>query len=98
MYGSFSQGRSSNADPRGMGECHVSNPSDGNLQAWPLGYTLYPHHHIQHGMVGPDMTDMMPNGQVNIPITPSHVEQPKNESVEYDQSKQPPPHHQLNAQ
>ncbi|KAG4970002.1 hypothetical protein JHK82_035697 [Glycine max] len=98
VYGSFSQGTSSNANPRIMGECHVSNPSDGNLQAWPLGYTLYPHHHIQHGMVGPDMTDMMPNGQVNIPITPSHVEQPKNESVEYDQSKQPPPHHQLNAQ
>ncbi|KAG4958992.1 hypothetical protein JHK87_035625 [Glycine soja] len=98
VYGSFSQGTSSNANPRIMGECHVSNPSDGNLQAWPLGYTLYPHHHIQHGMVGPDMTDMMPNGQVNIPITASHVEQPKNESVEYDQSKQPPHHHQLNAQ
>ncbi|KHN26066.1 Agamous-like MADS-box protein AGL15 [Glycine soja] len=98
VYGSFSQGTSSNANPRIMGECHVSNPSDGNLQAWPLGYTLYPHHHIQHDMVGPDMTDMMPNGQVNIPITASHVEQPKNESVEYDQSKQPPHHHQLNAQ
>ncbi|KAH1213992.1 hypothetical protein AAZX31_14G157600 [Glycine max] len=89
MYGSFSQGRSSNADPRGMGECHVSNPSDGNLQAWPQGYTLYPHH-IQHDMVGPDMPDMMPHAQVNLPITA--LEPPKNnEPVEYDQSKQP--HH-----
>ncbi|KAL2317732.1 hypothetical protein Fmac_031608 [Flemingia macrophylla] len=96
VYGSFSQGTNSNADPRGMGECHVSNPSDGNLQAWPQGYTLYPH--MQHDMVGPDMPDMMPHGQANIPITASHVEPPKNEPVEFDQSKQPHHQHQLNAQ
>ncbi|XP_027368377.1 agamous-like MADS-box protein AGL104 [Abrus precatorius] len=95
VYGSFSQGTSSNVDPRGMGECHVTNPSDANLQAWPQGYTLYPS--IQHDMVGPDMPDMMPHGQVNIPITASHVEPPKNEPAEYDQCKQPH-HHQLNAQ
>ncbi|XP_047147144.1 agamous-like MADS-box protein AGL104 [Vigna umbellata] len=89
VYGSFSQGTSSNvADPRGIGECHVSNPSDGTLQPWPQCYTLYPHHHIQHDMVGPDMPDMMPHAQVNIPITTSHVEAPKNEPVEFDQSKQ----------
>ncbi|XP_020228054.1 agamous-like MADS-box protein AGL104 isoform X2 [Cajanus cajan] len=98
VYGSFSQGTSSNVDPRGMGECHVSNGSDGNLQAWPQGYTLYPH--MQHDMVGPDMPEMMPHGQVNIPITASHVEPPKNEPVEYDQSKQShhQHQHQLNAQ
>lgn len=97
VYGSFSQGTSSNADPRGMGECHVSNPSDGTLQPWPQGYTLYPHHHIQHDMVGPDMPDMMPHAQV---ITASHVEPPKNEPAEYDQSKQQPDPHpqQLNGQ
>lgn len=100
MYGSFSQGTSSNVDPRGIGDCHVTNPNDGNLQAWPQGYTLYPppHHHIQHDMVRTDhhIQDMMPHGQINMPITASQVEPPKNESAEYDQCKQP--NHQLHAQ
>lgn len=96
LYGSFSQGTSSNADPRGIGECHVSNPNDANLQSWPQGYTLYNPHIQHHDMVGPDMPDMMPHGQVNLPITASHVEPPKNEHVEYDRSKQP--HHQHQQQ
>ncbi|KAK7275730.1 hypothetical protein RIF29_16852 [Crotalaria pallida] len=90
-YGSFSQGASSNANPpAGMGECHVTNTSDGNLTSWPQGYTMYPHH-IQH-MVGHDMQDILPHGQVNMPITASHVEPPKNESGEYECK----PHQQLN--
>jgi hypothetical protein len=118
VYGSFSQGTSSNVDQRGIGECHVPNPNDANLQAWPQGYTLYPHHqqqqqqhqhhHIQHDMVGTDhhhhhhhhhnIQDMMPHGQqMNMPITASQVEPPKNESTDqYDQCKQP--NHQLHAQ
>jgi hypothetical protein len=114
VYGSFSQGTSSNVDQRAIGECHVANPNDGNLQAWPQGYTLYPHHqqqqqhqhphhHIQHDMVGTDhhhhnIQDMMPHGQqMNMPITASQVEPPKNESTDqYDQCKQP--NHQLHAQ
>ncbi|XP_058744574.1 agamous-like MADS-box protein AGL104 [Vicia villosa] len=121
VYGSFSQGTSSNVDPRAIGECHVANPNDANLQAWPQGYTLYPHHqqpqqhqqqhqhqhhHIQHDMVGTDhhqqhhhhhnLQDMMPHGQINMPITASQVEPPKNESTDqYDQCKQP--NHQLNS-
>ncbi|KAK7301270.1 hypothetical protein RJT34_12131 [Clitoria ternatea] len=96
MYGSYSRGTSSNVDPRGMDECHVANPSDGNLQAWPQGYTLYPY--IQHDIVGPDMSNMMSHGQVNMPITTSHGEPPKNEPhAEYDQCKQAHPPHQLNA-
>lgn len=105
MYNSFQQGTSSNPDHQGMGECHVANPNDGNLAAWPQGYTLYPHHHqhqqhqhhhIQHDIVGThhhhhhDMQDMMPHGQMNmpLPITASQLEPPKNESTDYDQNKQ----------
>ncbi|CAK8537442.1 unnamed protein product [Lathyrus sativus] len=109
LYGSFSQGTSSNVDPRGISECNVANPNDANLQTWPQGYTLYPHHqqnqHIQHDMVGTDqrqhhhhhnIQDMMPHGQMNMPITASQVEPPKNESTDqYDQCKQP--NHQLNS-
>lgn len=109
VYGSFSQGTSSNVDPRGIGECHVANTNDSNLQTWPQGYTLYPHHqqhhHMQHDMVGTDhhqhhhhhnIQDMMPHGQMNMPITASQVEPPKNESSDqYDQCKQP--NHQLNS-
>jgi len=81
----------------------VSNPSDRTIKAWPQGYTLYPHHYIQHDMMGSDMPDMVPHAQVNIPITTSHVEPHKNKPVEFDQSKQqlqahPNPHQQLNAQ
>jgi len=104
VYGSFSQGTSSNVvDQRGTGECHVANQNDGNMQAWPQGYTLYPqqHHHIQHNIVGTDhhhqIQGMMPHGQMNMPITASQVEPPKNESTtEFDQCKQP--NHQLHAQ
>ncbi|KAI4337732.1 hypothetical protein L6164_016111 [Bauhinia variegata] len=84
VYDPFSQGTSSNGDPRSMGECHVTNPTDGNLQAWPQGYPLYPPPHIQHDMVGPDMPDMMPPGQVNIPMNGSHGQPPSNEGAEYD--------------
>lgn len=110
VYGSFSQGTSSNVvDQRNIGECHVANPNDGNMQTWPQGYTLYPqqhHQHIQHDIVGTDhqhhhhhnIQDMMPHGQMNMPITASQVEPPKNESLtdQYDQCKQP--NHQLHAQ
>ncbi|KEH30865.1 MADS-box transcription factor [Medicago truncatula] len=98
VYGSFSQGTSSNVvDPRGIGECHVGNPNDGNIQAWPQGYTLYP----QHDIVGTDhhhhnIQDMMLHGQMNMPITASQVEPPKNDSTEYDQCNQP--NHQLHGQ
>ncbi|CAK8537444.1 unnamed protein product [Lathyrus sativus] len=117
MYGSFSQGTSSNVDSRGIGECHVANTNDANLQTWPQGYTLYPHHqqpqqhqhqqnrHIQHDMVRTDnhqhhlhhnIQDMMPHGQMNMPITASQVEPPKNDSIDqYDQCKQS--NHQLNS-
>lgn len=88
VYGSFSQGTSSNANPRGLAECHIT---DGNLTAWPQGYTLYPH--IQH-IVGPDMQDMLPHGQVNMPINASQ-EPPKNEPADQYECKS---HHQLNAQ
>ncbi|KAF1889400.1 hypothetical protein Lal_00024725 [Lupinus albus] len=89
VYGSFSQGTSSNVDPRGMAEYQVTNTSDGNLTTWPQGFTMYPN--IQH-MVGHDMQDMLPHSQVN--TTNSHVEPPKNDSAEYDCKS----HHQLNAQ
>jgi len=97
VYGSFSQGTSSNVvDPRGIGECHVPNPNDGNIQTWPQGYTLYP----QHDIVGTDrhqnIQDIMLHGQMNMPITASQVEPPKNDSTEYDQCNQP--NHQLHGQ
>ncbi|CAL0317883.1 unnamed protein product [Lupinus luteus] len=91
VYGSFSQGTSSNADPRGMTEYQVTNTNDGNLTTWSQGFTMYPN--IQH-MVGHDMQDMLPHGQVNIQNTNSQVEPPKNDSAEYECKS----HHQLNAQ
>ena len=106
VYGSFSQGTSSNVDPRGIGECHVANPNEGNIQTWPQGYTLYsqhqPHQHqIQHDIVGGTddhhhIHDMMSHGQINMSITASQLEPPKNEQTDYDQCKQP--NHQLHAQ
>lgn len=95
VYDPFSQGTSSHADARSIGECHVTNPSD----EWPQGYTLYPHHDMQHDIVGPDMQNMMPHGQLNVPITALHVQPSNNEaasaSAEYDECK---PHQQHNAQ
>ncbi|KAI4307353.1 hypothetical protein L6164_030553 [Bauhinia variegata] len=77
VYDPFSsQGTSSNAEPQSMVECQVTNPTDGNLQAWPQGYTSLYTPPIQHDMVGPDMPDMLPHGQVNIPIN--------NEAAEYE--------------
>ncbi|XP_062159159.1 agamous-like MADS-box protein AGL104 [Alnus glutinosa] len=76
VYDPFPQGTNSNADPRSM--------SDGSLSAWSQGYnstgnhstallspTLFPQ--IQHGMVGSDMSEMMPPEHVEIHINGSHI-------------------------
>ena len=94
VYDPFSQGTSSHADARSIGECHVTNPSDGNLPSWPQGYTIYPH--MQHDMVGPDISNMMPHGHLNLPITASHVQPPSNEAAGAECECKP--HHQLNTQ
>ncbi|KAL4604046.1 hypothetical protein ACB092_10G166200 [Castanea dentata] len=105
VYDPFSQGTSSNTDPRSMG----TNPSEGNFTSWSQAYnstghqhqqqhhhhstallspTLFPH--IQHGMVGPDISEMMRHEQVEIPLNSSHV-QVDNEVANYDSKV-----HQLN--
>ncbi|XWS25248.1 hypothetical protein CRYUN_Cryun27aG0053200 [Craigia yunnanensis] len=74
VYDSMLQGSISNVDPHSIGDqCHVSNPSGENFPPWsqpfastglqssPLPPTLYSH--VQHGMVGQEMLEMMPNDQ-----------------------------------
>ncbi|XP_077211263.1 agamous-like MADS-box protein AGL104 [Tasmannia lanceolata] len=61
-----------------VGECHISNQSERNLSSWHQAYTstellstLIPSPAfplIQHGVVGPEMTQMMmPRGQLETP-------------------------------
>ncbi|KAF5442434.1 hypothetical protein F2P56_035091 [Juglans regia] len=81
VYDPFSQGTSSNTDPRSMS-------TDGNLTAWPQAYNSTGHHSattnilpptsfppIQHGMVGSEVPEMMAHHdqQVEIQINGSHV-------------------------
>uniref|UniRef100_A0A2C9WE93 MADS-box domain-containing protein n=1 Tax=Manihot esculenta TaxID=3983 RepID=A0A2C9WE93_MANES len=85
---------SSNGEAHSMAECHVTNPNDHNFSTWPQPYSstalhsnpmpapsLYPQ--IQHGMVGPNITEMMPREQMEIPMSGphSHLE---NEAANYD--------------
>ncbi|GMY17235.1 agamous-like MADS-box protein AGL104 isoform X2 [Fagus crenata] len=92
VYDPFSHGTSSNTDPRSIG----TNPSEGNFTTWPQAYTStgHQHHsttllspnlfpHIQHGMVGPDMSEMMPHEHMEIPLNSSHV-QVENEVANYE--------------
>ncbi|OVA14649.1 hypothetical protein BVC80_1815g55 [Macleaya cordata] len=39
MYDQLQQGSNLNVDPRSMGECHVNQPSDGDLPTWHQAYT-----------------------------------------------------------
>ncbi|KAF8405975.1 hypothetical protein HHK36_008055 [Tetracentron sinense] len=39
MYDPLSHGTNLHVDPRSMGECHVSNQSDGSFQSWHHAYT-----------------------------------------------------------
>ncbi|KAG8660422.1 hypothetical protein MANES_02G156400v8 [Manihot esculenta] len=94
MYDPLLQGSSSNGEAHSMAECHVTNPNDHNFSTWPQPYSstalhsnpmpapsLYPQ--IQHGMVGPNITEMMPREQMEIPMSGphSHLE---NEAANYD--------------
>lgn len=90
VYDPFSQGTNSNPNPQSIGECQVTNQREGNVASWPQGYTLCSHIHDEQGMVGADMADMMPHGQVNI-LT--HIQPPRNEAAEYEWRPQ-----QLDAQ
>ncbi|XP_020984465.2 agamous-like MADS-box protein AGL104 [Arachis duranensis] len=82
IYDPFPQGTNSQSDTRNIGECHVTNQND----TWPQGYTLYSH--MQHEMVGPDVSNMMTtHGQMNLPITASNLQPSNNEAGEYDCSK-----------
>ncbi|KAL1310002.1 hypothetical protein AAHE18_17G218200 [Arachis hypogaea] len=89
IYDPFPQGTNSQSDTRNIGECHVTNQND----TWPQGYTLYSH--MQHEMVGPDVSNMMTtHGQMNLPITASNLQPSNNEAGEYDCK----PQNQLNTQ
>ncbi|XP_059434315.1 agamous-like MADS-box protein AGL104 isoform X1 [Corylus avellana] len=85
VYDPFPQGSSSTADPRSM--------SDGNLASWPQGYSSTGHHSTAllsptlfpqiQGMVGSDMSEMMPGEHVEIQINGSHV-QVDNDAANYE--------------
>ncbi|KAJ4839932.1 hypothetical protein Tsubulata_008570 [Turnera subulata] len=105
LYDPMLQGSNSNAEASSIGECHMTtNPNDGSFPTWPSPYTstglqstsmppaaaLYSQ--IQHGMVGPNMSDMLPREQMEIPVSNMHV-QLDHEGANYE-GKVP----QLNAQ
>ncbi|XVE60432.1 hypothetical protein DITRI_Ditri05aG0128400 [Diplodiscus trichospermus] len=74
VYNPLLQGNISNVDPHSIGDqCHVSNPSAENFPSWPQPFastglqssplppTFYSH--VQHGMAGSEMPEMIPNDQ-----------------------------------
>ncbi|XP_034914947.1 agamous-like MADS-box protein AGL104 [Populus alba] len=94
MYGSLLQGSHSNAEAHNFREW----PGDGNFPQWPpynnstvlysnpMSPSLYSQ--IQHEMVGPNIPDMMPREQVEIPISSPHT-QVENDGASYEDNKVP---------
>ncbi|KAL9396241.1 hypothetical protein Peur_010494 [Populus x canadensis] len=93
MYDSLLQGSHSNAEAHNFREW----PGDGNFPQWPpysstvlhsnpMSPSLYSQ--IQHEMVGPNMPDMMPREQVEIPISSPHL-QVENDGASYEDNKVP---------
>ncbi|XP_056173377.1 agamous-like MADS-box protein AGL66 [Syzygium oleosum] len=82
---------SSCIDPRSMAESHVSNPSEGNISAWPQEYTSTAHNpnmipqsfYTQHGMGVPELPEVMQCEQVEMPMSSSHLTA-DNEAPQYD--------------
>ncbi|XP_059629849.1 agamous-like MADS-box protein AGL104 [Cornus florida] len=95
MYDPLLHGTSSNMDQHGgaMGDYHVNNPRDGNLQSWHHSYAstgLHPNHMpptlfspMQHGMEGSEMAAVMPREQSEITSNSSHV-QPDRQASNYE--------------
>ncbi|XP_057993971.1 agamous-like MADS-box protein AGL104 [Hevea brasiliensis] len=96
MYDPLLQGSSSNREAQSMAECHVTNPNDhNNFSTWPQPYSsttalhsnpmpapsLYPQ--LQPGMMGPNIPEMMPREQMDIPISGPHL-QLENEAANFD--------------
>ncbi|KAF8023484.1 hypothetical protein BT93_F0862 [Corymbia citriodora subsp. variegata] len=81
---------SSCLDPRSMAESHVSNPSEGNISAWPQEYTSTSHNpnmisqSSQHGMGVPELPEVMQCEQVEIPMSSSHLTTTDNEAPQYE--------------
>ncbi|XP_024451010.2 agamous-like MADS-box protein AGL104 isoform X2 [Populus trichocarpa] len=93
MYDSLLQGSHSNAEAHNFREW----PGDGNFPQWPpynstvlhsnpMSPSLYSQ--IQHEMVGPNIPDMMPREQVEIPISSPHL-QVENDGASYEDNKVP---------
>ncbi|KAJ6685514.1 SERUM RESPONSE FACTOR-like protein [Salix purpurea] len=95
MYDSLLQGSHSNAEAHSIRECPGG---DGNFPQWPpyinstvlhsnpMSPSLYSQ--IQHEMVGPNIPDMMPREQVEIPLSSPHI-QVDNEGASYEDNKVP---------
>ncbi|XP_011027705.1 PREDICTED: agamous-like MADS-box protein AGL11 [Populus euphratica] len=93
MYDSLLQGSHSNAEAQNFREW----PGDGNFPQWPpynstvlhsnpMSPSLYSQ--IQHEMVGPNIPDMMPREQVEIPISSPHL-QVENDGASYEHNRVP---------
>ncbi|XP_050212842.1 agamous-like MADS-box protein AGL104 [Mercurialis annua] len=96
MYDPLLQGSSSNGDQtHNMGECHVTNTNNTNFSTWSQPYssaglhsaTIQPpslySHQVQHGMVGPNIANMMPREQIEIAMSGQHVHM-ENEAANYE--------------
>ncbi|KAI3947404.1 hypothetical protein MKW92_045806 [Papaver armeniacum] len=89
-----------NVDPRNMGECHISNPSDGDLQTWHQTFpssdflsALMPSTSFPHEMVGSNMqqgmSQILSREQLESQQNCSHMHQPQppqtsNHCVDYE--------------
>ncbi|KAK6277424.1 hypothetical protein POUND7_017747 [Theobroma cacao] len=65
----------------------ISNPSGEDFQPWPQPFVSTPtlYSHLQHGMVGPEMTEMMANEQMEIPgNNSSHGQAAENGGSNYE--------------
>ncbi|XP_017981120.1 PREDICTED: agamous-like MADS-box protein AGL104 [Theobroma cacao] len=65
----------------------ISNPSGEDFQPWPQPFVSTPtlYSHVQHGMVGPEMTEMMANEQMEIPgNNSSHGQAAENGGSNYE--------------
>ncbi|XP_021284791.1 agamous-like MADS-box protein AGL104 [Herrania umbratica] len=65
----------------------ISNPNGEDFQPWPQPFVSTPtlYSHVQHGMVGPEMTEMMANEQMEIPgNNSSHGQAAENGGSNYE--------------
>ncbi|KAH0918207.1 hypothetical protein HID58_025867 [Brassica napus] len=81
MYEPLLQGSSSSSNQNNMSECHVTNNNGEMFTEWAQAYSssaLFASIN-QHGNVGPNMEEMMPVQQGEIPVVTTEAQQAEHE-------------------